>query len=159
MIIRLIPVLNALSVFSLPGSLVPEACRSAGCHRPVLSADVGFCLRSSVAQEKEAGYFCNLLSQAKAGRQRPLGNVEPGGKAVGFRERLEEEGAAPGGGSSVLHGPPGLLLCLGEGPSCLHSCPSECHCHMSMSCLCLVGGVFLGSLERCSVFMTSRVSP
>lgn len=143
MIIRLIPVLNALSIFSLPGSLVPEACRSAGCHSPVLPAAVGFCLRSSVAQEKEARYFCNLLSQAKAGRQRPLGNVEPGGKAVGFRERLEEEGAAPRGRKLCAPRPP-KPASLGEGPSCLHSCPSECHCHMSMSCLCLVG-VFLGS--------------
>lgn len=65
--------------------------------------------------------------------------MEPRWKAVRFRERLDEEGAAFGEGSSVPHGPP-KPVSLGEGPSCLHSCHSESHCNVHEHELLVSGG-------------------
>lgn len=109
-------------------------------------------------RRRKRGIFVTCSPRQRLGGRGLWEMWNPGGKPWDSERGWKRKEQPPGGGSSVLHGPPSLLLCLGEGPSCLHSCPSECHCHMSMSCLCLGGGG-PGVLERCSVFMTSRVSP
>lgn len=75
-------VLTTRNAFSFAWLLCARVLCAAGRQRPAHPEDADFCFQGSAnplcCLAKGEGVLCHLLSQAKAGRQRPLGNGNPG---------------------------------------------------------------------------------